>query len=529
MRRSILDDERVSRVRIWSTDGTLLFSTDPSDHPGSDEGLNDPVLLDASREGPLTRTDLSDGGGADDPERTLLRTYVPLGTASVAEIDQTDAGTVGPIRTAWFYYQLLAGGVLLLLLVMTAISLRDPIERINTGIPFAASSIPRGFSLIDDERLAAVQEVYRLASERVARLQEKLDESEEARRATRELHPTEAVTDRVRRRRSPRRLGRVRSFRHSSARHRADGRPCSGVRRRERGARRVGYGARRSPGPRFARPEAHSHGFASRSRSAEKPKRSPKRSKVKPEQQTSAPTEVSKTRPETAGAGGGGASRCDGVHCCARRRQRDLETGCDDEERTRWHPQVAPTLRCARLRACRRTRGGSGGRDVTTGIEETSAPSGDRTCDRPARPRPRTCDRPREGSRGRTTRFREGRNALEGARVCTQGRSGSRSPACRPTSLRDRRSEGACRGPRDLHPAHGERSPAPRHGSGRPGRDACRPGADRRSQEARWRPSPAARRAGGVPRRSAEGQGIAPRGRSTSPARPSVRRRGSAP
>ena len=182
VRRSILADERVSRVRIWSTDGTLLFSTDPSDHRGSDEGLNDPVLRDASREGPLTRTDLSDGGGADDPERTLLRTYVPLGTASVAEIDQTDAGTVAAARTAWFYYQLLAGGVLLLLLVMTAISLRDPFEAINTGVPFAASSVPPGFSLIDDDRLAAVEEVYRLASERVARVQEKLDESEEARR-----------------------------------------------------------------------------------------------------------------------------------------------------------------------------------------------------------------------------------------------------------------------------------------------------------------------------------------------------------
>jgi hypothetical protein len=36
--------------------------------------------------------------------------------------------------------------------------------------------------LIDDERLHAVHEVYRLASERVARLEEKLEESEEARR-----------------------------------------------------------------------------------------------------------------------------------------------------------------------------------------------------------------------------------------------------------------------------------------------------------------------------------------------------------
>ena len=182
VRRSILSDPRVSRVRIWSTDGKLLFSTDESDRPGSNAGLNDPVLRETERGGPTTRSDFSDSGGANDPERSLLRTYVPLGTVAVAEIDQTDAGTLGPIRTAWLGYQILAGGLLLLFLVMIGLSLRDPIERINTGVPFAVSSIPAGFSLIDDDRLHAVQEVYRLASERVARLQEKLEQSEEARR-----------------------------------------------------------------------------------------------------------------------------------------------------------------------------------------------------------------------------------------------------------------------------------------------------------------------------------------------------------
>ena len=182
VRRSILSDPRVSRVRIWSTDGRLLFSTDESDRPGSNAGLNDPVLRETERAGPTTRSDFSDSGGANDPERSLLRTYAPLGTMAVAEIDQTDAGTLGPVRTEWFGYQILAGGVLLLFLVMIGLSLREPIESINTGVPFAESSIPAGFSLIDDDRLHAVQEVYRLASERVARLQEKLEESEEARR-----------------------------------------------------------------------------------------------------------------------------------------------------------------------------------------------------------------------------------------------------------------------------------------------------------------------------------------------------------
>jgi hypothetical protein len=299
VRRSILADERVSRVRIWSTDGTLLFSTDPSDHRGSDEGLNDPVLRAASREGPLTRTDLSDGGGADDPERTLLRTYVPLGTASVAEIDQTDAGTVGPPRTAWFYYQLLAGGVLLLLLVMTAISLRDPIEPINMGVPFAASSVPRGFSLIDDDRLAAVQEVYRLASERVVRLEEKLAESEEARRRLESYiqqrlskigpsapSPAAPAVDASRPQAPPAPEPTVVQVPESDVLPTAAlddalaSAPAGPLARASR--------AQKPP------PTAS----LQQKPVAEKPKRVSKRLKAKPEQQTSAPTEVSKTRPE---------------------------------------------------------------------------------------------------------------------------------------------------------------------------------------------------------------------------------------
>jgi hypothetical protein len=180
--RTVLVDERVSRVRIWSTEGTLLFSTDREDSPGSNAGLNDAVLRRAAREGVLTRSNISDTGGESDPERSLLRTYASLGTTAVAEIDQTDEGTLAALRTEWRSYQILAGALIVVFLVMTMLSLREPIEPINTGVPFAASSIPAGFSLIDDDRLHAVHEVYRLASERVARLQEKLEESENARR-----------------------------------------------------------------------------------------------------------------------------------------------------------------------------------------------------------------------------------------------------------------------------------------------------------------------------------------------------------
>jgi hypothetical protein len=182
VRRTILADARLSRVRIWSDDGRILFSTDRSDTPGSNAGLTNDLITQASNDGVLTRSDVTDAGGEADPERSLLRTYVPMQASAVAEIDQTDEGTLAAVRMEWWYYRFLAGALLLLFLILAGMSLRDPIEPINVGVPFAASSIPAGYSLIDDDRLHAVHEVYRLASERVERLQQKLEESEEARR-----------------------------------------------------------------------------------------------------------------------------------------------------------------------------------------------------------------------------------------------------------------------------------------------------------------------------------------------------------
>jgi hypothetical protein len=181
----ILTDPRVERVRIWSsTDkGMLLFSTGRKDpiEIGSSASLNDAFLMAAVREGPISPSGLSDTGMGPPSERSLFRTYAPLRDDAVAEIDQTDEGTIAPVRTEWLSYQILAGVLVLLFLFMSALSLRDPIQQINVGVASAAS-IPAGFSLIDDDRLHSVREVYRLSTERVKRLQEKLSESEEARR-----------------------------------------------------------------------------------------------------------------------------------------------------------------------------------------------------------------------------------------------------------------------------------------------------------------------------------------------------------
>ena len=181
--RSIMADPRVTRVRIWSPDGVLLFTTDRGEEPGSSAALNDELLQRVSEGTTLTRWNLSDVGGVDEEGRSLLRTYTPLRAGVVAEIDHAEDGTVGPVATSWLGYQILAGVAVALFLGMTVLSLREPLDRINVGVPFAPTNVPAGYSLIDDERLHAVEEVYRLAHERVAKLEQRLAESEAVRRA----------------------------------------------------------------------------------------------------------------------------------------------------------------------------------------------------------------------------------------------------------------------------------------------------------------------------------------------------------
>src|SRR5688572_16025860 len=107
--RTILSDPRVVRLRIWSEDGELWFSTDRDDDLGSNGALNDDVLRQAAAGSAITRSNLSDMGGFDEQGRSLLRTYTPLGSSAIVEIDQTSEGTIAPVEATWRAYQILAG------------------------------------------------------------------------------------------------------------------------------------------------------------------------------------------------------------------------------------------------------------------------------------------------------------------------------------------------------------------------------------------------------------------------------------
>jgi hypothetical protein len=183
----ILIDRRVVAVRLWASDGSLLFSTDDTYAPGTAEALNDEQLRVALTD--ATPVTISERSSAEDPDgASELITYVAVasttGAEAVVEVVQDFEATVGAVQSDWFLVQLLAGALALIFLVLTILSFREPAAKIGAGVGFVAEAVPRGFAVIEEERLRAVNDVYALAQERVVRLKERLRESEQARLAT---------------------------------------------------------------------------------------------------------------------------------------------------------------------------------------------------------------------------------------------------------------------------------------------------------------------------------------------------------
>jgi hypothetical protein len=93
----ILADDRVARVRIWSPDGLLVFSSDQRDKIGEYVAEGDPNI-EAALAGEVvslpTEATLGPKAGLAGADEKLLQTFVPLhlagetGTSGVAQIDQ---------------------------------------------------------------------------------------------------------------------------------------------------------------------------------------------------------------------------------------------------------------------------------------------------------------------------------------------------------------------------------------------------------------------------------------------------------
>jgi hypothetical protein len=175
----VLTDERVERVRVWSLDGELLFSTDVLDPIGSAEALND-QLLEQAAQGAYVSVDSNEGS----PE---IQTYVPMyvdqsQAVAVAEVDHDIAATVGPTLAKWRFVQF----VLLCLLIGSLLGMffawRREQEQAGTLQAIESGNVGNGYSVVATQELHDLAESRSHYADRVSNLESRLAELDERRR-----------------------------------------------------------------------------------------------------------------------------------------------------------------------------------------------------------------------------------------------------------------------------------------------------------------------------------------------------------
>ena len=122
---------------------------------------------------------------AGKPGPTTFHTYVALaGTTSpmVGEVELSDSVLLSLVHGAWLRYRIILGLAGLLVLGLAILSFREPTATMGTGVPFYPTSLPRGYALIDLDEQAKLEQGSANAKARVAHVEAKLQESEEARR-----------------------------------------------------------------------------------------------------------------------------------------------------------------------------------------------------------------------------------------------------------------------------------------------------------------------------------------------------------
>jgi hypothetical protein len=133
----IMTDPSVARVRIWGTDGTLLFSTDQRGGIGAVDAADDASLhtaLGGETTSVETRASVSIEQGIAPTSEQLYQTFVPLhvphrtAVVGAAEIDMYLAPMIAASHGTWRSLQLAFVAGLLICGTMTLLSLRSPLE-----------------------------------------------------------------------------------------------------------------------------------------------------------------------------------------------------------------------------------------------------------------------------------------------------------------------------------------------------------------------------------------------------------------
>ena len=131
----VLVDPKVARVRLWSPDGTLLFSTDPADNPG--ETSQDPSIATAAGGAVQSRLAAEPIATPEGDRRAtpLFQTFAPLrvrGSANVVgavEVEQSAAALEKRADDPWWLVQAGASGATVLLALLALIAVARGMRR----------------------------------------------------------------------------------------------------------------------------------------------------------------------------------------------------------------------------------------------------------------------------------------------------------------------------------------------------------------------------------------------------------------
>ncbi len=177
-------DPSVTAVRVWDPQHMLVASSVPTDHLGTGEAMNDGDIDNALADG--TTWVVSDRLPTGDPGPVTYYAYYPIQGQTgplVAQFEAPDATLLADVHRFWLAVRITLAVASLLLLLLAGLSMREPVAKIGTEVPFYPESVPPWLEVIDVDRAVALEQAGDRAKDRLASLQQRLDESERLRHA----------------------------------------------------------------------------------------------------------------------------------------------------------------------------------------------------------------------------------------------------------------------------------------------------------------------------------------------------------
>jgi hypothetical protein len=190
----ILSDDRVAQVRIWKTDGDLIFSTAQGDKITEYVAKDNPQIQRAA-EGEtnslLTGATVAAKSGLEGSNEQLLETFVPLHLANelsvsgVVQIDQRYEEIRAEALSVWRPVQIAVAFLLPAAILLLVLSIRrgEEPEAVVVGAPARAGAevVVDDRALRDaEERAQAAERAAREAESRMAETEKRLREADKA-------------------------------------------------------------------------------------------------------------------------------------------------------------------------------------------------------------------------------------------------------------------------------------------------------------------------------------------------------------